>query len=103
MDVLRTDRPSPLVASRAARRLRLGEPECTGGCCGYLSAVVQRCGGLVVWSGWEGPYRDRLPLDFHFDAEQYDAELTRAVADRRWDIHPDPTRRLSARADDTGL
>ncbi|WP_371648388.1 hypothetical protein OG965_01880 [Streptomyces sp. NBC_00224] len=102
-DVLRMDRPSPLAASRTGRRLRLGEPECTGGCCGFLSAVVQRCGGMVVWSGWEGPYGDRLPLGFHFDAEQYDAELARAVADRWWDIHTDPLWRLPTSADDTGL
>ncbi|PKV82770.1 hypothetical protein BX283_0221 [Streptomyces sp. TLI_146] len=57
----------------------------------------------MVWCGWEGPYRDRLPLDFHFDADQYDAELTRAVTDRSWEIHTDPTWRLPTSADDTGI
>ncbi|MFG2722876.1 hypothetical protein ACGFW5_31945 [Streptomyces sp. NPDC048416] len=101
--VLRADRPGPLAATGEARRLRLGEPVCTGGCCGFLTAVVQRCGGLVVWSDWEGPYQDQLPLDFHFEAEQYDAELARAVGDRWWDTSTGRASRLSARADDTGL
>ncbi|MFC4608457.1 hypothetical protein ACFO9E_11600 [Streptomyces maoxianensis] len=89
-DALRTDRPSPLAATSEARRVELGEPECTGGCCGYLSAIVERCGGLVVWSDWDGPYRDQLPLDFHFDAEQYDAELARVLADRWWEVYECP-------------
>ncbi|WP_229849011.1 hypothetical protein [Streptomyces melanogenes] len=101
--VLQTDRPSPLAATNKARRLRLGEPECTGGCCGFLTAVVQRRGGLVVWSGWEGPRQDHVPPDFHFDAEQYDAELARALADRWWDIYTDRAWRSPTRADDTGF
>lgn len=86
-DVLPDDRPGPLRATGEARRLVLGEPECTGGCCGFLTVVVQRCGGLVQWSDWEvpagGPYAPapRLP-DFHFDADRYDAEVARAEAGR---------------------
>ncbi|MFD7452605.1 hypothetical protein [Kitasatospora sp. NPDC059827] len=68
-----------LHASGEARRVVLGEPECTGGCCGFVSVVVRRCGGIVEWSDWEVPYESaRLP-DFHFDAAQYDAELARAA------------------------
>ncbi|GHE35992.1 hypothetical protein ACFUZA_22115 [Streptomyces cellulosae] len=76
-------RPSPLRATGEARRLELGEPECTGGCCGFLTVVVQRCGGIVQWSDWELPAKapTRL-LDLHFDADQYDAEVARAEADR---------------------
>ncbi|WP_254588066.1 hypothetical protein [Streptomyces sp. AC04842] len=45
--------------------------------------VVQRCGGIVQWSDWELPAKapTRL-LDLHFDADQYDAEVARAEADR---------------------
>ncbi|MFF2079885.1 hypothetical protein ACFVXG_34640 [Kitasatospora sp. NPDC058162] len=68
-----------LHASGEARRVVLGEPECTGGCCGFVSVVVRRSGGVVEWSDWEVPYEAaRLP-DFHFDADQYDAELARAA------------------------
>ncbi len=80
----------PLRATGEARRVELGEPECTGGCCGHLAAVVRRHGPLVVWSDWQTPADEpRLP-DFHFDARQYDAELARATADRWWDVPPAP-------------
>ncbi|MDY0816840.1 hypothetical protein [Kitasatospora purpeofusca] len=89
-DVLPTGRPGPLRATDEARRLELGEPECTGGCCGFLTVVVQRLGEIVQWSDWEMPREslldpDPCPLpEFHFDASQYDAELARAEADRSW-------------------
>ncbi len=68
--------------------MELGEPECTGGCCGFLSVVVQRFGDIVRWSDWEVPYAPALlPLEFHFDADQYDAELARVEADRWWQAH----------------
>lgn len=83
-DVLPVGRPSLLRATSEARRVELGEPECTGGCCGFLSVVVQRFGDIVRWSGWEVPYAPTAPPpEFHFDASQYDAELARAEADRR--------------------
>ncbi|MER6293992.1 hypothetical protein [Streptomyces althioticus] len=80
-DVLPAGRPSPLRATGEARRLELGEPECTGGCCGFLTVVVQRCGGTVQWSDWELPAKapTRL-LDLHVDAARYDAEVARAEA-----------------------
>jgi hypothetical protein len=76
---------SPLRASVEARRVEVGEPECTGGCCGFLSVVVQRIDGVVQWSGWEVPSTGTRPVEFHFDADQYDAELARAQADRSWE------------------
>ncbi|MFF4342574.1 hypothetical protein ACFY00_21920 [Kitasatospora sp. NPDC001540] len=80
----------PLRAGAEARRVLLGEPECTGDCCGYLAASVRRHDGLVVWSDWETPGDEpRLP-DFRFDARRYDAELARATADRWWDVPPVP-------------
>ncbi|MGW7367936.1 hypothetical protein ACWGI8_32075 [Streptomyces sp. NPDC054841] len=81
-DALPADRPSPLRATDEARRLFFGEPECTAGCCGGLSAVVQRRGGIVCWTDWEAPRHETPPRDFHFEATQYDAELARAEADR---------------------
>ncbi|MEV2193651.1 hypothetical protein AB0I02_22085 [Streptomyces phaeochromogenes] len=68
-----------LWATGEGRRVVLGEPECTGGCCGYLSVFVQRHGGIVEWSDWQVPVDGAHPPGFHFDADQYDAELTRAL------------------------
>lgn len=91
-DVLPADRLSPLRATSAARRVELGEPECTGGCCGFLSVVVQRFGDIVQWSDWEVPYAPTAPPpEFCFDASQYDAELARAEADRWWQVYTWPS------------
>jgi hypothetical protein len=76
--------PSPLRATREPRRLQLGEPECTGGCCGFLSVVVQRIGNVVQWSDWQVPHLEARPLEFDFDASEYDAEVARAEADSWW-------------------
>ncbi|ARF81949.1 hypothetical protein ACIG0C_36960 [Kitasatospora aureofaciens] len=87
-DVLPADGLSPLRATGEPRRVELGEPECTGGCCGFLSVVVQRFGGIVQWSDWEIPHLETTrPLELHFDAAEYDAELARAEADRWWQIN----------------
>ncbi|MEU5702753.1 hypothetical protein ACFFS2_30895 [Streptomyces aurantiacus] len=74
--------PGPLWATGGGRRAVLGEPECTGGCCGYLSVFVQRHGGIVEWSDWHVPVDVARPRPFtstYFDADQYDAELTHAL------------------------
>ncbi|MFD5518810.1 hypothetical protein [Streptomyces sp. NPDC127066] len=68
-----------LWATGHGRRVVLGEPECTGGCCGCLSVFMQRHGGIVEWSAWQVPVDAARPPTFHFDADQYDAELTRAL------------------------
>ncbi|WP_407109553.1 hypothetical protein ACE1N8_00050 [Streptomyces sp. DSM 116494] len=91
-DVLPAKRPSPLRAS-VARRLELGEPECTGGCCGFLTVVVQRFGEIVQWSDWEVPWSGHTsapypPPELHFDAGQYDAEVARAEADAWRQVRP---------------
>ncbi|MGW1130582.1 hypothetical protein [Streptomyces griseoluteus] len=87
-DVLPAGRPSLLRAATAARRLELGEPECTGGCCGFLSVGVQRFGDIVQWSDWKVPHVPvSAPPEFHFDAGQYDAEVARAEADRWWQVY----------------
>ncbi|MER5214331.1 hypothetical protein ABT063_28105 [Streptomyces sp. NPDC002838] len=77
---------SPLRATGGERRVVLGEPECTGGCCGYLSVFVQRHGGILEWSDWQAPGDEARPPAFHFDADQYDAEVARASADRSWQV-----------------
>ena len=71
--------PNSLHATGEERRVELGEPECTGGCCGFLSVVVQRLGGIVQWSDWQVPSGGTRPPEFHFEASQYDAELVRPV------------------------
>lgn len=78
-EALPVDGQGPLWATGEGRRAVLGEPECTGGCCGYLSMFVQRHGGIVEWSDWQVPVGEARPPIFHFDADQYDAELTRAL------------------------
>lgn len=60
-DALPTDCPSPLRATGEARRLELGEPDCTGGCCGLLTVVVQRFGEIVQWSDWDIPWAAHTP------------------------------------------
>jgi hypothetical protein len=62
--------------------LELREPECTGVCCGFLSVVVRRIGGIVQWSVWPVPEGQAPPPEFDFDARQYDAELARVLADQ---------------------
>ncbi|MGV9639972.1 hypothetical protein [Streptomyces sp. NPDC003514] len=70
--------------------MELGEPECTGGCCGYLSVVVQRFGEVVQWSDWEVPYAPApTPPEFHFEASWYDAEVARVEVDRSWQVQPE--------------
>ncbi|MGW4287935.1 hypothetical protein ACWEIK_13465 [Streptomyces sp. NPDC004673] len=69
-----------LRATGEGRRVVLGEPECTGGCCGYLSVFVRRLGDIVEWSDWEVPEGGVRPPTFHFDAGQYEAEVAWASA-----------------------
>ncbi|MFI9569700.1 hypothetical protein [Streptomyces rishiriensis] len=85
-EALPADGHSPLSARHEGRRVVLGEPECTGGCCGCLSVFVQRHGGVVEWSDWQAPAGRVRPPTFHFDADQYEGEVTRALADRWWQV-----------------
>lgn len=69
--------PSPLVATRAGRRVRLGEPDCSGGCCGYLSPGIRFQEIRVEWTHWWLPSGAvGVPPTVWFDVEQY----TSAVA-----------------------
>lgn len=85
-EVLPVGLASPLRATPEPRRVRLGEPECTGDCCGFHSVVVQRVGNVVRWSGWGVPQQGLRPVEFDFDADEYDIEVARAEADRRWSL-----------------
>lgn len=85
-EALPADAHGPLRATGEGRRVVLGEPECTSGCCGFLSVLVRRHGGVVEWSQWQVPVGTVRPPAFHFDADQYDAALTGALADRRWQV-----------------
>ncbi|MDX2917770.1 MULTISPECIES: hypothetical protein [Streptomyces] len=71
----------PLRGTGEAVRVELGEPECSGACCGFLSVIVQRFGGIVQWSDWQVPDGESAPPEFHFDAGQYDAEPARVDAE----------------------
>ncbi|MFJ4704806.1 hypothetical protein ACIP6I_08105 [Streptomyces anulatus] len=78
-EALPADGQGPLWATHEGQRVVLGEPECTGGCCGYLSVFVQRHGRIVEWSDWQVPVDEACPAAFYFDADQYDAELSCAL------------------------
>lgn len=78
-------RPDSLWATEEPHRVELGEPICTGGCCGFLAVVVERHGEIVRWSDWEVPvdggHVPYPPPEFYFDARRYDAEVGRAGAE----------------------
>ncbi|MFI5901952.1 hypothetical protein [Streptomyces cyaneofuscatus] len=76
----------PLEGSGEPRRVEVGEPDCRGGCCGFLSVVVQRFGDVVQCSDWQVPKGEGAPPEFHFEAGAYDAELARVGADRWWSV-----------------
>ncbi|MFJ6379271.1 hypothetical protein ACIQI7_04580 [Kitasatospora sp. NPDC092039] len=79
-------RAGALRATAAPREVRLGWSGCgLEMCCGALYVTVRRDGEHVVWSD----LRDSANQDFglpelRFGAGQYDAEVRRAGADRRW-------------------
>ncbi|MFF5976994.1 hypothetical protein ACFY7C_36395 [Streptomyces sp. NPDC012769] len=88
----------PLRADGGPRRVELSNNYCDTGCCGGVFVTIERCGGLVAWA-WENTDDIRVPLppDSHFDADQYDAELDRFVADHSWEEPVDTAARLLAR------
>ncbi|MFB7042352.1 hypothetical protein [Streptomyces sp. NPDC056294] len=88
----------PLRAGSEPRRVELSNNCCVTDCCGGVFVTIERSGGLVVWT-WENTddIRVRLPPDSHFDADRYDAELDRFVADHGWEEPVDTAARLLAR------
>ncbi|MDI2129539.1 hypothetical protein [Yinghuangia seranimata] len=79
-----------LRADAEPREVCLAEASCTEGCCGALYVTIRRDGDTVVWDGWRRPNTSLVdlpaapPPTLRFDAEAYDAELTRATDDRSW-------------------
>ncbi|GGO42525.1 hypothetical protein GCM10012287_03640 [Streptomyces daqingensis] len=77
---------APLTAGTEPHEVRLAEAGCTKGCCGALYVTVRRDGDHVIWSEWRNPGENVVGLpEFRFDAEEYQAEVERAVADRSWE------------------
>ncbi|MFD8233385.1 hypothetical protein ACFV20_16085 [Streptomyces sp. NPDC059696] len=86
----------PLAALEEPRRVELSNNDCCTGCCGGIFVTIQRRGDRVVWSSWQNTndIRVPVPVDVHFDAAQYDAELARAAADTAWEQPVDTVARL---------
>ncbi|WP_406403333.1 hypothetical protein OH805_28540 [Streptomyces sp. NBC_00879] len=83
-EALPVGHPTLLRARYEPRRVQLGEPECTGGCCGSLSVIVQRIRNVVHWADWQVPHLEAHPLEFDFDASEYEAAVARAKTDSWW-------------------
>ncbi|MFH9295149.1 hypothetical protein [Streptomyces sp. NPDC017520] len=85
----------PLAVTEDPRRVNIGEPPCTAGCCGALYVTMRREGDRVIWDDWENTSNaTALPADCWFDVAQYEAELARAAADRSWEEPVDTIARL---------
>ncbi|MER5565938.1 hypothetical protein ABT083_06935 [Streptomyces goshikiensis] len=96
----------PFAALDEPRRVELSNNDCVTSCCGGIFVTIRRQGDRVLWTSWENTEanRDPLPVDLHFDAAQYDAELARAGSDVSWEGPVDTAARLLAQelADHTG-
>ncbi len=56
---------------------------------------MRREGDRVIWDAWENTSDvTALPADVCFSADQYEAELARAAADRSWEEPVDTIARL---------
>ncbi|WP_097227242.1 hypothetical protein [Streptomyces sp. OV198] len=76
----------PLTAGPEPHEVRLAEATCTEGCCGALYVTIRRDGDHVIWSEWRNPDEDNVDLpEFRFDAQEYQTEVERAVADHSWE------------------
>ncbi|MEU7281120.1 hypothetical protein AB0A69_20385 [Streptomyces sp. NPDC045431] len=85
----------PLAVTQEPRRVMITEPTCTAGCCGALYVTMRHEGDQVIWDAWENTGNvTAVPADIYFDAAQYEAELARAAADRRWEEPVDTAARL---------
>ncbi|GAA3183106.1 hypothetical protein GCM10017688_41390 [Streptomyces ramulosus] len=77
---------SPLIAVAEPHEVRLAEATCTEGCCGALYVTIRRDGDRVIWNEWRNPDKDDVDLpEFWFGAQEYQAEVERAVADHSWE------------------
>lgn len=84
--VMLDDHDAPLLPADPPRRVTLLVCTCGEPGCGRLDALVSREGDEVVWEAGE--------LTFRFDAEPYEAEVRRAMADRSWETPRWTTARL---------
>lgn len=74
-----------LRATTTPREVRIAETGCVEECCGALHVTIRREMEHVLWTGWRNPMNKDVSLaDCRFSADQYDAEVARAEADRRW-------------------
>ncbi|MCD0447000.1 hypothetical protein LO763_25615 [Glycomyces sp. A-F 0318] len=87
------DRPERLLHQKQGLRtrtepyeVRLAEADCAEGCCGALVAHVStdEAGRRVLWEV-KATHGGTDSTRFAFDADAYDAEVERAVADRSWE------------------
>ncbi|MFF3599032.1 hypothetical protein [Kitasatospora indigofera] len=64
-------------------------------CCGALYVTVRRDGDRVVWADWRDAANQDVDLpELRFAADEYEAEVLRAGADRRWEWPPGAVARL---------
>ncbi|WP_244178896.1 hypothetical protein [Streptomyces rubellomurinus] len=75
----------PLRATATPREVRIATTGCAEECCGAVHVTIRREAEHVLWTGWRNPMDDDFGLPAcRFSAAQYDAEVARAEADRRW-------------------
>ncbi|WP_052438628.1 hypothetical protein [Streptacidiphilus jiangxiensis] len=74
-----------LRATATPREVRIAKTGCVEECCGAVHVTIRREMEHVLWTGWRNPMdKDFSLADCRFSAAQYDAEVARAEADRRW-------------------
>lgn len=85
--------PSPLLPSASAVETTIGRCDCGIVDCGSVAVTILRAANIVSWT------TQRRWVGVSFDAEQYEAEVGRAVRDHSWET-PD---RTAARLIRTGI
>jgi hypothetical protein len=100
---------SPLAARELGARIAVYQCSCEVAGCGSMAPIIARDGDWVTWTDFRDytgvfdrpgdPSDDSQgrPLErkqLRFDAQQYDAELARAVADRSWESPSRVTARI---------
>ncbi|MFE7187640.1 hypothetical protein [Streptomyces erythrochromogenes] len=74
-----------LRATAAPRKVCIAKTGCVEECCGAVHVTIRREMDYVLWTDWHNPMdKDFSVADCRFSAAQYDAEVARAEADRRW-------------------
>lgn len=74
-----------LRATATPREVCIAKTGCVEECCGAVHVTIRRETDHVLWTDWHNPMdKDFSVADCRFSAAQYDAEVARAEADRRW-------------------